>query len=182
MGVPASRSYKTHKVGCPACNFLSAVSFTPARGPFSLRGVSELLLTETGVEHLPDGSAAVNVGPIVRALKFLTEGRGNDRGTDEAGNALPDLMSLAFSVVEAIILGGRKTDYFRQVMRDLEAQDASIDPNYYPPTALHSMLAGSVYLISLAAASRDWTLSGWRAEARQRISPFLFDPGERYPR
>lgn len=87
--------------------------------------MSELLLTETGVEHLPDGSTAVNVGPIVRALKFLTEGRGDDRGTDEAGHPLPDLMSLAFSVVEAIILGGRKAEYFRQVMRDLEAQDAS---------------------------------------------------------
>jgi cell division septation protein DedD len=82
-----------------------------------------LLLTETGVEHLPDGSAAVNVGPIVRALKFLTEGRGDDRGTDEAGNPLPDLMSLAFAVVESIIVGGRKAEYFRQVMRDLESQD-----------------------------------------------------------
>jgi hypothetical protein len=81
-----------------------------------------LLLTETGVEWLPDGSSAVNVGPIVRALKFLTEGRGDDRGTDEAGNPLPDLMSLAFDVVESIILGGRKADYFRRVKRELEAQ------------------------------------------------------------
>lgn len=81
-----------------------------------------LLLTETGVEWLPDGGAAVNVGPIVRALKFLTEGRGDDRGTDEAGNPLPDLMSLAFDVVESIILGGRKADYFRRVKRELEAQ------------------------------------------------------------
>ena len=84
-----------------------------------------LLLAETGVEHLPDGSAAVNVGPIVRALAFLTEGRGEDRGTDEAGNPLPDLMSLAFDVIEAIILGGRKADYFRQVKRDLEAQSGT---------------------------------------------------------
>jgi hypothetical protein len=81
-----------------------------------------LLLTESGVEWLPDGPAAVNVGPIVRALKFLTEGKGDDRGTDEAGNPLPDLMSLAFDVVESIILGGRKADYFRQVKRELEAQ------------------------------------------------------------
>jgi hypothetical protein len=80
-----------------------------------------LLLTETGVESLPDGSTAVNVGPIVRALKFLTEGRGDDRGADEAGNPLPDLMSLAFDVVESIIVGGRKADYFRQVKRELEA-------------------------------------------------------------
>ena len=82
-----------------------------------------LLLTETGVESLPDGKSAVNVGPIVRALAFLTEGRGEDRGTDEHGQPLPDLMSLAFDVVEAIILGGRKADYFRQVKRDLEAQN-----------------------------------------------------------
>lgn len=81
-----------------------------------------LLLEETGVELLPDGSTAVNVGPIVRALRFLTDGRGEDRGTDESGKPLPDLMSLAFDVVEAIILGGRKADYFRQVKRDLEAQ------------------------------------------------------------
>jgi hypothetical protein len=82
-----------------------------------------LLLTETGVESLPDGKSAVNVGPIVRALGFLTEGRGEDRGTDEHGQPLPDLMSLAFDVIEAIILGGRKADYFRQVKRDLEAQN-----------------------------------------------------------
>jgi hypothetical protein len=81
-----------------------------------------LLLTETGAESLPDGSTAVNVGPIVRALKFLTDGKGDDRGTDEAGNPLPDLMSLAFDVVESIIVGGRKADYFRQVKRQLEAQ------------------------------------------------------------
>jgi hypothetical protein len=81
-----------------------------------------LLLTETGVELLPDGATAVNVGPIVRALQFLTDGRGEDRGTDENGNPLPDLMSLAFDVVEAIILGGRKAEHFRQVKRDLEAQ------------------------------------------------------------
>ena len=80
------------------------------------------MLTETGVEHLPDGSIALNVGPIVRALKFLTEGRGEDRGTDEAGNPLPDLMSLAFDVVESIVLGGRKADHFRQVKRELDAQ------------------------------------------------------------
>ena len=69
---------------------------------------------------------SVNVGPIVRALKFLTEGRGDDRGTDEAGNPLPDLMSLAFDVVESIILGGRKADYFRQVKLGLEAMDDGV--------------------------------------------------------
>ncbi|HXK19801.1 MAG TPA: hypothetical protein VNG33_18445 [Polyangiaceae bacterium] len=81
-----------------------------------------LLLTETGLASLPDGSIAVNVGPIVRALKFLTEGRGDDRGLDEAGNPLPDLMSLAFEVVESIIVGGRKADAFRRVKSELDAQ------------------------------------------------------------
>lgn len=81
-----------------------------------------LLLTETGVAHHPDGSTAVNVGPIVRALEFLTEGRGEDRGTDEAGNPLPDLMSLAFDVIQSIIVGGRKADYFRQVKLELETR------------------------------------------------------------
>lgn len=81
-----------------------------------------LLLTETGVAHHPDGSIAVNVGPIVRALEFLTEGRGEDRGTDEAGSPLPDLMSLAFDVIQSIIVGGRKADYFRQVKLELETR------------------------------------------------------------
>jgi hypothetical protein len=85
-----------------------------------------LLLGETGVELLPDGSTAVNVGPIVRALRFLTDGRGEDRGVDEAGSPLPDLMSLAFDVIEAIILGGKKADYFRQVKRDLEAEGSAV--------------------------------------------------------
>jgi hypothetical protein len=74
-----------------------------------------LLLRETGVARLDDGSEAVNVGPIVTALGFLTEGRGEDRGTDEQGTPLPDLLSLAFDVVKSIILGGRHADYFRQV-------------------------------------------------------------------
>lgn len=74
-----------------------------------------LLLRETGIARLPDGSEAVNVGPIVAALGFLTEGRGEDRGTDEQGQPLPDLLSLAFDVVKSIILGGRHADYFRQV-------------------------------------------------------------------
>lgn len=85
-----------------------------------------LLLTETGLESRPDGSVAVNVGPIIRALKFLTEGRGDDRGVDEAGQPLPDLMSLAFEVVESIIVGGRKADYFRRVKRELDAESGGV--------------------------------------------------------
>jgi hypothetical protein len=80
-----------------------------------------LLLRETGIARLDDGREAVNVGPIVSALGFLTEGRGQDRGTDENGEPLPDLLSLAFDVVKSIILGGRHADYFRQVKRDFDA-------------------------------------------------------------
>lgn len=81
-----------------------------------------LLLRETGIARLADGSEAINVGPIVVALGFLTEGRGEDRGTDEHGTPLPDLLSLAFDVVQSIILGGRAAEYFRKVKRDFDAQ------------------------------------------------------------
>jgi len=81
-----------------------------------------LLLRETGIARLADGSEAVNVGPIVVALGFLTEGRGEDRGTDEHGTPLPDLLSLAFDVVQSIILGGRAAEYFRKVKQDFDGQ------------------------------------------------------------
>jgi hypothetical protein len=83
-----------------------------------------LLLRETGIARLEDGSEAVNVGPIVVALGFLTEGRGDDRGTDEHGTPLPDLLSLAFDVVQSIILGGRGAEYFRKVKLDFDKQSA----------------------------------------------------------
>ena len=83
-----------------------------------------LLLRETGIARLEDGGEAVNVGPIVLALGFLTEGRGDDRGTDEHGTPLPDLLSLAFDVVQSIILGGRSADYFRKVKLDFDTQSA----------------------------------------------------------
>jgi hypothetical protein len=83
-----------------------------------------LLLRETGIARLEDGSEAVNVGPIVVALGFLTEGRGDDRGTDEHGTPLPDLLSLAFDVVQSIILGGRAAEYFRKVKLDFDTQSA----------------------------------------------------------
>lgn len=83
-----------------------------------------LLLRETGIAQLDDGSEAVNVGPIVAALRFLTEGRGDDRGTDEHGAPLPDLLSLAFDVLQSIILGGRAAEYFRKVKQDFDAQSA----------------------------------------------------------
>jgi hypothetical protein len=81
-----------------------------------------LLLRETGIVRLDDGSEAVNVGPIVHALGFLTEGRGDDRGTDEHGTPLPDLLSLAFDVVQSIILGGRAAEFFRKVKQEFDAQ------------------------------------------------------------
>ena len=83
-----------------------------------------LVLRETGIARLEDGSVAVNVGPIVVALGFLTEGRGDDRGTDEHGTPLPDLLSLAFDVVQSIILGGRAAEYFRKVKLDFDTQSA----------------------------------------------------------
>jgi hypothetical protein len=84
-----------------------------------------LTLSETGVARHDDGTEAVNVGPIVMALRFLTEGRGDDRGVDETGAPLPDLLSLAFDVVKSIILGGRHADYFRQVKQELDARSES---------------------------------------------------------
>jgi hypothetical protein len=81
-----------------------------------------LTLRESGIEHLDDGTEAVNVGPIVAALRFLTEGRGDDRGIDETGAPQPDLLSLAFEVVRSIIVGGRHADYFRQVKLDYDAR------------------------------------------------------------
>jgi len=83
-----------------------------------------LLLRETGIVRLDDGSEAVNVGPIVHALGFLTEGRGDDRGIDEHGTPLPDLLSLAFDVVQSIILGGRGAEYFRKVKQEFDARAA----------------------------------------------------------
>lgn len=83
-----------------------------------------LLLRETGIVRLDDGSEAVNVGPIVHALGFLTEGRGDDRGTDEHGTPLPDLLSLAFDVVQSIILGGRAAEFFRKVKQEFDTQSA----------------------------------------------------------
>lgn len=81
-----------------------------------------LLLRETGIVRLDGGGEAVNVGPIVHALGFLTEGRGDDRGTDEHGTPLPDLLSLAFDVVQSIILGGRAAEFFRKVKQEYDAQ------------------------------------------------------------
>jgi hypothetical protein len=81
-----------------------------------------LLLQETGIARLADGGEAVNVGPIVAALAFLTEGRGEDRGTDEQGVPLPDLLSLAFDVLQAIILGGRRASYLREVKRAFDSE------------------------------------------------------------
>ena len=81
-----------------------------------------LTLAETGIEKQDDGSEAVNVGPIVAALRYLTEGRGDDRGVDETGAPQADLLSLAFDVISSIILGGRQADYFRQVKLDFDAR------------------------------------------------------------
>jgi hypothetical protein len=80
-----------------------------------------LSLSETGIARGEDGEA-VNVGPIVAALRFLTEGRGDDCGIDENGAPLPDLMGLAFDVVRSIILGGADAEFFREVKRQFDAR------------------------------------------------------------
>jgi hypothetical protein len=82
-----------------------------------------LSLSETGIAHDEDGEA-VNVGPIVAALRFLTEGRGDDCGIDENGAPLPDLLGLAFDVLRSIILGGADAEFFREVKRQFDARAA----------------------------------------------------------
>jgi hypothetical protein len=81
-----------------------------------------LTLLETGISHDDSDGEAVNVGPIVAALRFLTEGRGDDCGIDEHGAPLPDLLSLAFDVVRSIILGGADAEFFREVKRQFDAR------------------------------------------------------------
>jgi hypothetical protein len=81
-----------------------------------------LLLTETGIARAESDGETVNVGPIVAALRFLTEGRGDDRGVDDHGAPLPDLLSLAFDVVRSIILGGVDAEFFREVKRQFDAR------------------------------------------------------------
>jgi len=79
-------------------------------------------LSETGIARDEGDGEAVNVGPIVAALRFLTEGRGDDCGIDENGAPLPDLMGLAFDVVRSIILGGVDAEFFREVKRQFDAR------------------------------------------------------------
>lgn len=81
-----------------------------------------LLLTETGIARAESDGEAVNVGPIVAALRFLTEGRGDDCGVDDDGAPLPDLLSLAFDVVRSIILGGADAEFFRETKRQFDAR------------------------------------------------------------
>jgi hypothetical protein len=81
-----------------------------------------LLLTETGLARAESDGETVNVGPIVAALRFLTEGRGDDRGVDDHGAPLPDLLSLAFDVVRSIIVGGVDAEFFREVKRQFDAR------------------------------------------------------------
>lgn len=81
-----------------------------------------LTLTETGIARAEGEGESVNVGPIVAALRFLTEGRGDDRGVDDDGAPLPDLLSLAFDVVRSIILGGADAEFFREAKRQFDAR------------------------------------------------------------
>jgi hypothetical protein len=81
-----------------------------------------LLLTETGIARSESDGETVNVGPIVAALRFLTEGRGDDRGVDDHGAPLPDLLSLAFDVVRSIILGGVDAEFFCEAKRQFDGR------------------------------------------------------------
>jgi hypothetical protein len=45
----------------------------------------------------------------------------------------------------------------------------------------NAFVAGAVYLVDLLEVTRDWTLSGWRAAAKGRVSPFFYTPLGRYP-
>lgn len=81
-----------------------------------------LVLTETGIARGEGEGEAVNVGPIVAALRFLTEGRGDDCGVDDDGAPLPDLLSLAFDVVRSIIVGGVDAEFFREAKRQFDAR------------------------------------------------------------
>src|SRR5262245_1004486 len=112
-----------------------------------------LLLTETGIARDDSDGEAVNVGPIAAALRFLTEGRGDDRGIDEGGAPLPDLLSLAFDVVRSIILGGSDAEYFREVKQQFDARaqgrGASVG------LARRATLAGAAPLTGLTRASAE---------------------------
>lgn len=119
-----------------------------------------LLLRETGIARLGNGKEAVNVGPIVAALGFLTEGRGEDRGTDEHGTPLPDLLSLAFDVVQSIILGGRAAEYFRKVKHDFDAQSG---------LAGRSSLALAKHAATVRPSAPSTTLEKAAGELRARL-------------
>ena len=119
-----------------------------------------LVLRETGIARLADGSEAINVGPIVVALGFLTEGRGEDRGTDEHGTPLPDLLSLAFDVVQSIILGGRAAEYFRKVKQDFDAQSG---------LAARSSLALAKHAATVRPSAPSTTLEKAAGELRTRL-------------
>lgn len=119
-----------------------------------------LLLKETGIARLEDGREAVNVGPIVAALAFLTEGRGEDRGTDEHGAPLPDLLSLAFDIVKSIILGGRHADYFRQVKLDFDARAEGEG---------HTSLALAKQASALVRSAPETTLDDVTSELQARL-------------
>jgi hypothetical protein len=58
---------------------------------------SRLELTETGIARF-EGRELVNVGPLVQAITFLTEGRDREH---------PEVAILAFDVIQSIITGSR---------------------------------------------------------------------------
>jgi hypothetical protein len=112
-----------------------------------------LSLTETGIARDESEGEAVNVGPILAALRFLTEGRGDDRGIDADGAPLPDLLSLAFDVVRSIILGGVDAEFFREVKRQFDARAAGHGASL--GLAKRATLARSAPLTAVKRASAE---------------------------
>lgn len=112
-----------------------------------------LLLTETGIARHEGDGEAVNVGPIATALRFLTEDRGDDRGIDDQGAPLPDLLSLAFDVVRSIILGGADAEYFREVKQQFDARAGGRGASV--GLARRATLAGAAPLTAVTRANAE---------------------------
>jgi hypothetical protein len=117
-----------------------------------------LLLTETGIARAESDHESVNVGPIVAALRFLTEGRGDDCGVDDDGAPLPDLLSLAFDVVRSIIVGGTDAEFFRETKRQFDARAGG-----------HGASLGLAKRATLARAAPLTVVKRASAEVRMRL-------------
>jgi len=140
-------------------------------------------LTETGIAREEGEVEAVNVGPIVAALRFLTEGRGDDCGVDDDGAPLPDLLSLAFDVVRSIILGGADAEFFREAKRQFDARAAGRGASL--GLAKRATLARAAPLTVVKRASAEVRVRLKRldeAAAQLDLELAALDAGKRPPR